>query len=134
MIDRVCKKNGSSLIEILVSMLIMTITILGGMALYFNASELQKMAIHKKMATEIANSKMEELRTMNCVAIAALNNNWTDLQIGGLLLAGANNKGIKVAPSVDKGNYCEVEVQVKWNEVGQINRDFDINLVSYVAP
>jgi len=132
--DRICKSDGSTLIEILVSMIIMTITVLGGMALYFNASELQKMAMHKKMATELANSQMEKLRTMSCAAISALDHNWTDLQIGGLLLAGADGKGIKVEPPVDQGNYCEVEIKIKWNEVGQINRDFDINLATFVAP
>jgi len=137
--DRICKQNGSTLIEILVSMIIMAITLLGGIALYFNASEIQKMAVHKKMATELANSRMEELRSMSCAAITALNHNWADLQVGGLLLAGADSKGIKVLLPINrspagKSNYCEVEVQIKWNEAGQIKRDFDINLASYVAP
>ena len=55
-------QRGSTLIEILVSMIIMAITLLGGLALYFNASEIQKMAIHKKMATEVASTKMEKYR------------------------------------------------------------------------
>jgi len=134
MMDRICKQGGSTLIEILVSMVIMAISVLGGIALYFNASELQKMAMHKKMATELANSRMEELRTMSCATITGLSTNWTDLQIGGLLLEGADSKGIKMEPPVDQGSYCEVELQIKWNEVGQINRDFVINLATYVAP
>ena len=134
-------QRGSTLIEILVSMLIMSITMLGGIALYFNASELQKMAIHRKMATEIAGSKMEKLRTMTCMDIGLLDHEWDDLQLGGLFISKADSKGIKiplpiiVTPSdVDKPKYCQVEVQIKWNEVGQINRDFDFKLITYVAP
>jgi len=137
MMDRICKQSGSTLIEILVSMVVMAITLLGGIALYFNASELQKMAMHKKMATELANSRMEELRTMSCADIEALNHSWADLQVGGLLLAGADSKGIKVLdppPIVPPDTHCKVEVQIKWNEVGQINRDFNINLATFVAP
>lgn len=141
MTGRIRKQNGSTLIEILVSMLIVMITVLGGLALYFNASELQKMAVHKKMATELANTKMEKLRAMNCTTIGLLDHAWNDLQVGGLLISGVD-KGIKVLPPVFIDleepigviDYCEVVVQIKWNEVGQINRDFDINLATFVAP
>ena len=130
-------QRGSTLIEILVSMIIMTITLLGGIALYFNASEIQKMAIHKKMATELASTKMEKYRDKTCesidISLGTDNDVWKDYSIGGLNLMGSDGKGIKVR-FTDQTDYCWVEVSIKWNEVGQINRDFVINLATYVAP
>jgi len=131
MMDRIYKQNGSTLIEVLVSMIVMLITVLGGMALYFNASELQKMAIHKKMATELANIEMEKYRDQACSSITSYN--WTDYTIGGLNPQGSDSKGIKVDVTSQTG-YCEVEVNIKWNEVGQMNRDFEVKLITYVAP
>lgn len=137
MIGRIRKQNGSTLIEILVSMLIVTITVLGGLALSFNASELQKMAVHKKMATELANTTMEKYRDKTCDSIAASlgadDDVWKDYNVGGLNLKGSDGKGRKV-DFTDKAGYCWVEVSIKWNEVGQINRDFNINLATFVAP
>jgi len=110
---------------------VLTITLLGGIALFFTATQLKTMTLHKKIAMETANSKMEEFRTMACATIADAD--WADIEIGGLTLSGADGKGIKVE-NIDKGDYCEIILHIKWNEVSQIGREFDVNLVTYVAP
>lgn len=137
MMNHICKQNGSTLIEILVSMVVIMITALGGIALYFNSSELKSMATHKKIVIELANSKMEEYRAMDCASIITSlgtdDDQWVDYSVGGLDLLGSDGKGIKTHVHSESG-YCEVEVRIKWNEVGQINRDFDITLITYVAP
>ena len=61
---RICEQKGTTLIEVLVSMIIVAITAMGGIALYFNSAELKSMSVHKKMAIEIASSQMEEFRDM----------------------------------------------------------------------
>lgn len=141
----VSNNQGSTLIEVLVSMIIIAVTALGSIALYFNSSEIKGMAMHKKMAVELVNSQMEEFRSdsWTCASIIAWlgadDDQWLDYSVGGLDLLGSNGKGIKthVDPDPDSDpstDYCEVEISIKWNEVGQANRDFDVNLATYRTP
>ena len=51
-----------SLIEVLVSLFLFSFVMVAGMGLYFNAQEIQSKASHKKMAVELVNSKIEELK------------------------------------------------------------------------
>lgn len=120
---RISDNQGTTLIETLVSLVIIVIIAIGGMALYYNTSEIKAMSQHKKIAVELANNRMEEYRTESC---AGLSNGPVDPYsklVGGLsfVLDGA----------VDTSE-CRVSVNVAWNEADRINQDFLITLVTYV--
>ena len=117
------KDQGTTLIETLVSLVIIVIIALGGMALHFNTFEIKAMSHHKKIAMELANSRMEEYRTETCAglldgAVAPYSST-----VGGFSVA--------IDELVTKAE-CRVNVNVAWNEAGQIGRDFWFNLVTYV--
>ena len=57
------KNKAFSLVENLVSLLLITIIMVAGITLYLNASEVLAKALHKKMAVELLNSKIEDLKT-----------------------------------------------------------------------
>ena len=115
--------SGSSLVESLISMLIIIITALGGIALYFNASEVQRLAQHKKIATEIAKAEMEKYRSTACSAMTNGAETPQTVPIGGL--------DGTLQRTADTAN-CKVLVEVTWNETGQFSQDYNVSLVSYV--
>jgi len=126
-VKQVCNNQGSTLIETLISMVIVGITTLGGMALYFNAAELKFMAVHKKMAIELVNSKLEEYRALNCselttniTTVVELNESDDHIEL------------IAVLEEVVDTTNCTVEVSVNWNEVGQNQRNLKVKFITYV--
>ena len=46
--------RGLSLIECVIAILILSVSLAGGLSLYFNATSIMSLAMHKKMAVEIA--------------------------------------------------------------------------------
>ena len=56
--------DGFTIVETLISIIILTIVLTGGIAIYFNTEAISTMTAHKKIATEIVNLRMEELRMM----------------------------------------------------------------------
>ena len=54
--------KGLTLVESLVSILLLAITLTAGMILYFNADALMTLASHKKMAMELGNETLESLK------------------------------------------------------------------------
>jgi len=55
-------KRGFTIVEYATAMTLMSIILLGGMAFYFYSNRHIQTAFHRRIATEIANSKMEEIR------------------------------------------------------------------------
>ena len=61
--NQLTNKSGFTLIEILISLLMLSITLVAGIQLYINADKILTLATHKRMATEEVNNKLEELKT-----------------------------------------------------------------------
>lgn len=57
------KSAGFTIIEALLSMIILAIVITAGASIFFYAQRIQTVAEHKKIATEIATAEMEDLRS-----------------------------------------------------------------------
>jgi Tfp pilus assembly protein PilV len=64
-------KNGMTLVENLISMLLLTMVLTTGMSFFFNAGKMTALVTHKKMATEIVNNKMEDLRKLSYGSIVS---------------------------------------------------------------
>ena len=54
--------RGLSLIERVIAILILSVSLAGGLSLYFNATSIMSLAMHKKMAVEIAVQEMEKIK------------------------------------------------------------------------
>ncbi|MBN1869046.1 MAG: hypothetical protein JW847_00500 [Candidatus Omnitrophica bacterium] len=63
--------GGFTVIETIIAILVFAIALLGGIAVYFNAARISTMAVHKKIATEVVNARMEELRGMDYAAFSS---------------------------------------------------------------
>ena len=118
--DNTRNQQGTTLVEVLISMVIVAITTVGGIALFYNSSEMQKMAFHKGMALELANSKMEEARAAGCAGL--VNEGPDNIPIGELTFT---YQKTVIDP-------CEAQVRVSWNEFGQITRDLQVDLKTYI--
>src|SRR6185503_3413373 len=55
-------QSGFTIIESLISLILLAIVITGGMQFYFNAQKIVSLASHKKIAIQIANTRLEEIR------------------------------------------------------------------------
>ncbi len=131
----VCEKQGSTLIEVLVSMVIIAVAALGGIALYHNSAELKTIALHKKMASESANSQMEEFRAM-AYSDSALNVGVTtsDITVGGLSADVIDGLGMTVTVTDPGLGYKKIQVDIDWEEVSQIERNFNVSLITLKRP
>ncbi len=130
--------RGFTLAEVLISLLILVIILAGGMKFYFYASEVIGLVTHKKLATEIANSTLEDLKRSGYSNLpapgpgtpTALTN--TDDPVGILKDLSAT----KTVTVTDVGNpidYKQVDVAVAWTESGK-NTSRETKLTTYIAP
>ncbi|MBZ0167340.1 MAG: prepilin-type N-terminal cleavage/methylation domain-containing protein [Candidatus Omnitrophica bacterium] len=117
---------GFTLIEIMVSILLLAITLTGGMVLYHNAEQIMALMVHKKVAMELADEKMEEVRNTKYVLLTVGEATESSLAITGLP---ASRKTVVSEPA---SNLKEVRVEVNWNEAGA-GAAKSVELVSYVA-
>jgi prepilin-type N-terminal cleavage/methylation domain-containing protein len=67
-------KKGLTIIECLLSIIILAIMLTAGMAFYFNAQASMRWSIHKRIAIEMASAEMESIKnssyasTTRCMA------------------------------------------------------------------
>lgn len=115
-------QKGFTLIEILISLLLLAITLVAGIQLFINADKIMTLATHKKIATEVANNKMEEIKTWEYDNVTSLSLQGADGQsvMGGLTL----NKNYEVIERdilngvVGDGinDYKQVTLNLTWDE------------------
>ena len=115
--------KGFTIIESLISILLLAIVLAGGVSFYHNSDALMSMAMHKKMATEMANSQMEYLKI---VPYDNLTNSTTIINVGSL----SGGQTVVVTP-ID-ANYKSANVLVNWVETDK-NTTQVMNLVTYIA-
>lgn len=135
------KKTGFTIVECIISLLLLAIIMVGGMAFYTYASQYTMGAVHKKTALEIANTKMEEIRNNGYASLPdpatlPVNGLWqgpTDISIA--KLTGQENIYIygidENADSVI--DYKKVRIEVKWRQAGKTSQQA-IKLDTYITP
>ncbi|MCK5013962.1 MAG: type II secretion system protein [Candidatus Omnitrophica bacterium] len=139
--------GGFTVIETLISILLLAITLAGGLSIYFNADRIVTLVGHKKIAVEIANSRMEELRRLDygvfkstyTLADPTVAQVFPDpnispdppLTVGDIAATRAIT--VEYVPHVDPPDYMEVRVKVSWTEANQTQlKEFEIT--SFIAP
>jgi len=116
------KKSGFSLIECLISVFLLVIMLTGGMAFYFHSNQFFQSAVHRRIASEIANSVMETIKTQGLGGLPASEN----ITIGNL----TGIKTIYNVTSYFSTDYKMVSVDIAWNEPGS-TLPRQVRLVSY---
>jgi len=131
-------KGGFTLAEVLISILILAIMLTGGLSFYFNSDAVIGQVSHKKLATEIANSILENLKKAGYDSLPAPGAGTpvaltsTDDPVGILKDLSAT----KIVTVTDLGNpvaYKQVEVSVTWTEADE-SKAHEIKFSTIMAP
>src|SRR3989338_7323306 len=116
--------KGFTLIESLISILLLVVVLTAGLSFFFNGDEFLTLASHKRMATEIANSTMEDLKAGLSVPSAS------DVVIGSLQANVSDGLGMTVTTQnvdvdnpIDGTDDCKQHtVVVEWREAGKTDK------------
>ena len=127
------KKDGFTLIETIIAIILLGIIMTAGMTLFFSSQEGMGWAVHKRLAVELASSELELLRNNGYVNLPALGLYGPDpINIGGI--TGLRTIAITSVPSVD---YRRIQVQITWKAAGknqQNPQDQQVTLDTFIAP
>ena len=124
---KINNNKGTTIIEVLVSLFLIAITMVGGLQLYFNAAELNAVALHKEQVTEMVNSRMEGYRRIAysnpSLALTGEDPSPMNINIGGLEIDSSDGRGMKEtiieeAEITATHNYKKIQIDVGWNETG----------------
>ena len=114
-------KKGMSLVEVMVSILILTIVILGSAVLFVYGLGHVTLSKNYRVATELAAQKLEQFRADNHYHIDIPDGETSeDISLGGVSFT-------RDTMTEDIGLYKKVKVTVNWT---QKNRDRDVSLVT----
>ena len=114
--------------EIMVSILLLAITLTGGIALYHNAEKLMALMVHKKVAMELADERMEEIRNTRYSNLTVGERTENDLTVTGLRAS----RRTSITEPESMPNLKQVRVRVDWTEAGEQHPKW-VELVSYVT-
>jgi prepilin-type N-terminal cleavage/methylation domain-containing protein len=119
------KHRALTLIEVLVSVIILAVTLAGGASIYFHVMGITEQGTHRNIAVQMANSKMEVLKSMDYTTLSS--ESPVDVSAGGLLMR-------RVVTITDIGSpveYKQVQVDMTWYESNKLQT---INLTTYISP
>jgi len=123
------KQNAFTLVEVLISILLLAIVLTGGLALYLNATDLTALVSHKKMAIQIANDVLECCKNQPYDSINVTNCS-PSLMIGGLTptITGTVTEATNPTRKI-------IAVKVAWTDPGRAtDLSQEINLVTQIGP
>jgi Tfp pilus assembly protein PilV len=112
-----------TLIEVMVSILILTIVMLGCSALFITGRKHINTREHYRVALQLASQKLEELKAGSYDDIQEYEPQ-EHLSIKGVSYYRSTN-------AKNGGLYKEVQVDVQWTEANKIH---NVNLVTFIAP
>jgi prepilin-type N-terminal cleavage/methylation domain-containing protein len=128
------KKLGFTLIENMISMMLLTIVLTAGLSLYHNANQFTKLAVHKKIATELVNSRIETFKKDGYGSLPLPSTpEILTLTIGGLSAQQTATITDIDEPVNGTTDYKKIQVEVVWTEAGR-NTARKIESTTYIAP
>ena len=126
-------RKGFTIIECLISVILLAITMVGSMAFYFYSTGHLAGATHKRIAEELANAKMEEIKNSDYSLINSWAGAGENVTIGGLSwqqeiyvvdVFGPPNVGIA---------YKKVQIRTYRNETSKFGTQQDVTIATYIA-
>jgi len=120
------QKKGLTIIECLISIIILAIILTAGMAFYFNAQASMRWSINKRIAVEIAGAELESIKNRDYANITP--GVWSPVDMSTDTFNGTKNVEVS-----DIGDYKQIHVVVGWqDEVKKGNSS--VSLYTYIAP
>ena len=132
---KIISHNGMTLAEVLISFLLLSIVLVGGMGFYFNSTDVMTMAMHKKIAMEMATQAMEQIKNGGYGSLPnPASGNWETASTVtfGNFSAQKQRRVTDVegtSPNINK----RVEIQFNWSEPGRQTSQL-VSLATYIAP
>jgi prepilin-type N-terminal cleavage/methylation domain-containing protein len=135
--------SGFTLIECLISIVLLSIVLAGGIRFYFNSSGIIGLVSHTKLATEIANSKLEDLKRAGYASLPSAGPGVTTaltttedparvlIDLGGSKTVTVTDKADPVG--VPDPDYKQVDVKISWTEA-DTNTLRETQFTTYMAP
>ena len=127
--------RGYSLLEALVSLLILAIVIVSGSAFFTYAREIQALAAHKRMARELINSKLEALKN---AAYADLPDpsvpDITNVTVGHLPGQQTTTVTDLTGAFGTPEGYKSVTTKIAWNQPMQGGKNLEMDFTTIIAP
>ncbi len=128
-------KKGLTIIECLLSIIILAVMLTAGMAFYFNAQASMRGSIHKRIAVEMASAELEKIKNMSYASLPNTNSSlviWPEesstVNIGNLI--GQRNVYVKGDTGI---GFKQIRVSVSWQDAGK-SSDSIVSLDTYIAP
>jgi type II secretory pathway pseudopilin PulG len=126
--------QGFTILETLVSIIILTVFLSGGIAIYTNATAIMTVATHKKIAMEMANQFLEQLKKAGYsnALLTDTAGGWTPASPGTIITFGdfSANLQRRITNTGSPSNKT-VEVRVTWTEAGK--QTSELTLATYIA-
>ena len=124
------KNSGFTLVELLVSLLLLTIVFIGAMAFYFFSNENIQASFHRRLAAEIASSQMERIESTLASVPETEEEELSIETINIRHLSGRQETYIEDISGT--GTLAQVTVEVIWDEPGK-SQEQSLTLVTYIA-
>ena len=125
------ENQGLTLIECLISILLLAIVLAGGMSFYFNSTAVMTLVMHKKTAMEMVTQAMEQIKNDGYLGLPLSGVVDTSMVTFGDFSVQKQRQVTDESGPVPKNK--KVEIQVRWFESGNPTAR-TIGLVTYMAP
>ena len=139
-------RKGFTIIECLISILLLAITLAGGMAFYFYSTGYLAAATHRRIAAELANARLEEIKNAGYANLPepapAAPGLWDDPDVPGVppepvTISGLTGQQEVYVRDIDINgggtDYKQVEVKIIWNEPSRAGSQ-EVTLDTFIAP
>jgi len=119
-------QKGLTLVECLISMLVLAILLSAGMALYFYAQAGFRWSVHNRIAIEMASAELESIKNSGYASIPLGVWPQSNVTIGNL-------HGKRDVEVFGMAEYKQVHVVVSWQDAVKSNPS-SVSLDTYIAP
>ncbi len=133
--NNLSSEQGFTILETIISIIILAIVLSGGIAIYTNATTIMTIAMHKKIAMEMANQVIEKLKEAgyNDALLADTGGSWTPADPGTTITFGDFSVNMqRRITNVGAPANKTVEVRVRWLEAGR-QQNSEITLATNIS-
>jgi hypothetical protein len=135
-------KKGLTIVECLLSIIILAVMLTAGMAFYYNAQAAMYGSIHKRIALEMASAELENIKNMPYASLPDYNTLTQWLNESKNITEGifATLNGNQIVSIESLSGYKHVQVEINWKDAGKsvvpgISPDTSsVSLDTYIAP
>jgi len=126
---------GFTLVESLISIIILAIILIGGMTFYFNSDIVLTLANHKKIALEITHDELEDLKNIPYNSVDSTLMPFPVITVGSFNYT--HRAIVTFEDDPDEGatleDYKKVEVKVTWDEANETGTR-EVSMTTFIAP